>query len=866
MGDRRFQHEQPAIQERFLPEATSKLRDDAYRQLIGAGNDRLGSNKADAPKFDNPYRHSEIAITALRELDGLKDVAPGERISFKDANGFTRLIPVEQYRAMLLITIEKEFSAGINAADRIDQNRLSSTLITINDKLIRENRLVERKQLESSLFVLDAMKHAPSVLRVSYADFLLDQGELTRARKLLDEATERDVEARHNPYLAYTRQRLEAELRARETTITDERNPLVALNSAIEKRTAGDARGAESDFKKAIELAGKIDPKTVAENIKRLDDIKAFNSGNPAVLKALELNKQAWTAICNSGSIAAILYAEFLIEKTRYKEARDLLVNVGHNNQALVKGDKHFEELLQKARNEGKPPEKFDNPFVHLSEVQRLADKEDIEGVRNALEAAVKAADKIDRKLMQENQKELIAQLQQELNPEYRKSQRVLLDAYDQLDHAAAFTRICLARFEIANRNYDRAQALLAEVESADNAFTLRPSVKFAEVKEAAVEPSTWSKVWTATCGLCKELLCDGVSIAVGAGAAILTGWTGPGAIAVGGAAGAATYTGIKTLVFGEKLSWDMPLWGAIDGASGGAAALARTALTRVGGQIVTKEVAASLASKVGADLAKVTAKEGTMAYGKAVAEMGREGLKQLAHKEGLSRWTRMTSHIPLTGAVLGNTQYRAAINSMRGLVARNLAANALVDGGTVLAGSLVYRGIHSAADYSNGKYDNFGDFLSSYGRSVVFDTTKGAGVGCFATSFGYGALGSFGLNGSRELLLGNHKSTAEWLGNSTLGVASDMALGFAPHTLLNGRLGNWLDRGYLRPLVNIGKGGYIAGSPLFSEAAEANNHASIIESRLAEMQRKPADANEVQMRYFTLSPETEFPKLKNRQ
>jgi hypothetical protein len=852
----------PALRDNRVRNHDSQhLRDDAYKAMAQAGIDKIFPRSELKPKFDNPYKHIEKATEAIAELESLKSIPFGHSLQIRDAQGRTRELSIEQYRGLLVLSIEREFRSAIDAADRIEQNKVSVSVINLQERIAKEQNPVERRRLESFVFVLDSMKHASSVTRATYANFLTDHGELSRAKDLLDEASEMDVEAKHNPWFVHSLEKLTNELKVRQNTIADDKNPLIALEAASEKRKAGDASGAESEFKRAVELAKTVDPKVVEENLKRLDKLKSEISWNPAATKELDLQKQAWIAMANAGSIAAVSYADFLVEKGRYKEALPLLVSVGHNNPELVKGDKTFQELLQKARNGGKEPEPFDNPFVHLSNIQGLADKEDMQGVRKELEAAIKAADKIDRQKMQDNKRVVLEQLNEEKDPEHRSNLRALHEAYDQFDHSSAFTRICLARFEIANRNYERAQALLAEVESSDPNFSRRPELKFDELKEASQEPSTLSRIWSATTSFLKELACDGVAIAVGAGAALLTGWTGPGAVAVGGAAGATAYTGMKTLVFGEKFSWDMPLWGAVDGITGGTAALARTALARVGGQIVTKEVAANLACKTGVELAKITAKEGTMAYGKAVAQLGREGLKELAKRENLSLWSRMTSRIPLTGAFLGNDQYRAALNAVRGVTARNVATHALVDGGTAFAGSLVYRGAHGLADYHNGKYQDFGDFLSNYGRSVAFDTTKGAGIGAFATSFGYGGLTSFGLNGSREYMFGKNKTVGDWAGRTMLGTTFDLVLGTPSQFLFNGRLSRFVDRHYGHQPSYGFHGSFIAASPQFYQAAEEKQRADMIERTLAELQKPPENDDQLQRNYFVLPGSNEFPR-----
>jgi hypothetical protein len=856
MGDKRVQlQELPQdLRTGAQEDPSARLHDNAYQGMRRAGSDNTQTHAQSIGKtFDNPYDHIAVAGAALREFESLKDLPAKDKVQVQDGKGQIREVTVEDRRLELAKLAESQFNQGISAADRIDQNKVSQMVMTLKEKIEKETDPTEKAKLQQTADVVDSMKHAPSVTRFAYATFLADGGDFARAKVLLDQAADKDKEAKNDPVFKKVFEKVEAELKARQDQITEGNNPLAAWSTARDKRAAGDIAGAEAEYKRALDLAGKVDAKVVEQNLKQIQEDKTANANNPDKLKELEQKEKAWTAMAHAGAIVSMDYADMLNDQKRYKEAKDLLLKVGMADPQFVKDNKEFGDMLQKARNEGKAPEAFDNPFAHLTNVQELAKKEDMGGVRRELEAAVKAADKIDRKMMQDNKAVIDAQLKEEKDPTKRKELQDMREAYDQFDHAAAFARVCLARFEIANKNYNTAQTLLAQAES-DQTIVNKPDIKFAELKEASIEPSTWDKVWGCTKSILKELVCDGVAILAGAGAVILTGWSGPAALVAGGCAGAAAYTGMKTLVFGEEFSWTMPIWGAVDGVTGGTAALARTALAKVGGKIVTKEIAESMAAKTGADLTKLAAKEGTMAYGKAVQQLGKEGLKELAKKENLSLFTRMTSHVGL-----GNAQYRAGLNALRGVTVRNLAAESFVNGGTALTGSVIYRGVHDGVDYNNGKYTSFGDFASNYGQHVLFDTTKGMGVGAFQTSFGYGSLTSFALNGGREALTGNNKNLTEWAVRSGLGTMNDMVLSM-PGTIVNhGRLGNFLNN-RMPNFMDALNGGYVAATPEFYQAWEANARMQEVQQRLAECQKAPENDGQLQENYFNLPGTDEYP------
>jgi hypothetical protein len=209
-----------------------------------------------------------------------------------------------------------------------------------------------------------------------------------------------------------------------------------------------------------------------------------------------------------------------------------------------------------------------------------------------------------------------------------------------------------------------------------------------------------------------------------GAGAALLTGWSGPAAIGVGAVAGAGAYTAMKALM-GEEIHWYTPLWGALDGATGGAAAIARTALVKTAGGIVSKEMAGSVMTKTGANVAALEGLEG-MKMAQTAQTLAKEGLKQMGKDVGF--WSRMGARVPFTS--LGSAEYRAALNAYRGLKYSNLAINIGVDAGTAGAGALIYHGGHDGVKFANGEYKSFGDFMKNYAGHVTQDAAIGGFVG----------------------------------------------------------------------------------------------------------------------------------------
>ncbi len=504
------------------------------------------------------------------------------------------------------------------------------------------------------------------------------------------------------------------------------------------------------------------------------------------------------------------------------------------------------------------PAKPFENPFNHLTRIQELVKKEDMDGVHRELVAAVKAAGTIDRTLMQANKVQVEEQLKVEQDADKRKHLEDLRGAYDQMDHALAFSKTMLARFELANKNFSGAELLLKQVEGADPTFAHRPEVKFDDLKKAAQEPSTWENVLGATKGILKELVCDAAAVGAAVGAGVVTSETGPGAIGFGLAAGAATYTAARTLVFRDQFSWDMPFWGALDGLSGGTAALARTALVRVGGKLVTKEVAEQMAVKAGVELTGLTAKEGTLAYGKAVEQLGKEGLAQMAKTKNLNFLTRVGSHIPITS--LGNTSYRAGVNAVRGVTMRNMAGGAVVNGGMTFVASSIYRAGHDANDYRTGKYSSLGDLASNYNKHVAGDTIRGLSVGLNGVNLVYGSVGALGLNGVREAVWGDNQSTRQWLDNTVKSSAVDMTLGFGLGFLSQGKSGSFLDQKLNVNGADALRSSYVVSSPLIGAVSEFSGRVGEVAQQIDELLKKPASQGDLQMNFVKTPGPDEYP------
>ncbi len=465
MGDTSTVRDQiPAPLSPVAEDPGQQLRLTAYSAMGEGGSDRLRNQlpASSTRQFDNPYDHITAAGTAIRELEGLKGRGADETIQVTDAQGNIGQETVGALEQQLLQAIQAQFTAAVSAADRINQNGLNSRLMQLYAQEQQTTDPAQLANLKEQQTIFESMKHAPSVARFAYATFLADHGNFAAARPLLDEAARLDPEARSNQTFLRVYDMVNQQVRSQQSTITSENNPFAALQSADQKRQAGDAAGAEAEYKRALQLASQVDPQVVQQNLQRIDEAKQQNAGNQTVLTELNQQEQAWTAMAHATTLVRMDYADFLISQRRQPEAQQLLSQVTASDGAYVAGSPEFAQLQGKAGNASNAGEQtFDDPFQHLQKFQELYNKNDQQAARKELEAAMTAAGAINRDQMKSNIDAINEQLKVETDPQKKQNLQQMLQVYDSLYHADAFTKICMARYDLAQHNYNAAHALL---------------------------------------------------------------------------------------------------------------------------------------------------------------------------------------------------------------------------------------------------------------------------------------------------------------------------------------------------------------------------------------------------------------------
>ncbi len=804
--------------------------------------------------FDNPYFHISLATSAMREMQILAGRNPEDKITVLDSAGKSTEQAVRERRDALNSIAEKEFASAVRAADMVAKNEVEKSLAVIGLRLKESADEAEKTKLNEQYSALSALRHAPSASRFAFAMYFASNSQLDKAAVLMDEAATLDPEAAKDAQFNFFRKQVSDALLMHQTKLVDSSEymlPLLNLRIANEFRQNGDLASAEKYLIDSISRADKLDKQVIATQLKSLDELLTDNKQNADALQSYGEQKVAWMAVANSPAIARMNYADLLLQEKRYKDAELQLNEVKTRFPEFVKGQKQFTDMLELARSEGKSAPDT-NPFAHLEGFQKALEKGDIAAARNELLAAKKAADSIDRELMQHNKKVIQDQLARETNSEKISQLKQVWQIYDAFDHAAAFARVTLGKFELAAKNYNLASDNLKQARSLDPSFTARPEIGFDKLLESSNEPSLFSKVLDFTKNMLKELMADAAAVAAGAGAVVLTGWSGPAAVAAGAVSGAAVYTAVKALM-GDEIHWYTPLWGAVDGASGGLGMLARQTLVNVGGKIVSQEVAQAAVLRTGGSLSSLVGLEGVQ-MADAAKELASSGLKAMGKDIGF--WSRIASSVPFVGA--GNAEYRAALSAYRALTVTDAAVHAGINLGTAAAMSASYRAAREGYSWYSGEHANFAEFAKAYGTAVLRDSVSGMVMGGFSDGYTDGLVFTVTTNGVKAAF-SSPANSMEFFNKWATGSSQDLAFGTVSYLLGMGAHagGRWINPTIPGNFRNI----YSPSVPLWSQAYYTRDYIqSTVTPLVNEMQRVPT-VQELVGRYKTYpGPYFSFP------
>jgi tetratricopeptide (TPR) repeat protein len=629
----------------------------------------------------------------LKQIQGLSG---GSSIRVQDRNGAVQSVNVAELRRQLNDGINSAYKESIRNLDRIDPVVLEKTIANAAAELKKSPNQGAIHNIETIEICEQALKAGKDVC-IAWSTFLVDRAvdnmaisggqtqsstqDFKAASDILNKVSEQDRK---------TDGRVTGLL---ETIVKAERGqldqflPALLCEQALVKVFAGNSTDAESMFRQAI---ARSDANGIAKDV------------DPA--------------LDHLSSNIRIQYMKVLIQSQKLEEATVIHDEVLKLDRDFALRNTEFRTIDEALFFNGKP----ENPYANLSKLQAAFERKDMQSADKYLRAFEEGSKEVNRDGRQTEKikelKDLIDKEKDVALVEPLKQELAIREAYLRAPLVGDYLH---GRLALAAGDKVGAKVLFEHLESVDPRFSSDPKLEMHKLIEMCNSVDQ-SGIWATTKNFLKELSCDVVAISAGIGAAVLTGWTGPGALAVGGGAGAISYTGMKALVFGtDSITWTTPLWGALDGMSGGGAALARNGLTKFGGRLITKELAERTVLQAGGEVAGLAGLEG-FELGAQGTVLARQGLTRVGSE--LPMLTRFRSALPFAG---GDAEYRAALSSYRSIRNTYYGLNAARDFGATATSSFIFNCGKGATNYYEGKTD----FLET-SSDILSNTTKDGAIG----------------------------------------------------------------------------------------------------------------------------------------
>lgn len=719
--------------------------------------ERANLNQTEASK--NPADHLSAAATYASTLKQIERLHPDDLIQDHSTN-LPGTRTVGELRRELTKAAELEFGEAIRCANNIDLVKAASLIGAIEERLNNgapaqlqlklDTHKVATDETTRTAESLDRMSRAqlellrtmtielcrlPLVSAAQAASFCLDVGQSDKADKFITEAKRAHPSASNDEYFA----RIENQIgiNSRLKVLTNGANPLDTLQEAYRERMAGASKTAASLYEKAMLQAANLDQKTIRQRLKDLQKEEANTAPFSPQRSHIKDERDRLEELVHAKAIAQSDSAAFEISQGKFDDALKLL-DLNFDRKFIAQHPLMYLQLVASAKSGGKIGSLFESE-EHLQAFQRSLDPEhfDLSRARSELDAAFRcnahlpliSRELIDVLEFQQSQGYRLARdRQREKDPERRDSLVQKSKEVDETIRSLKLLRdlppraeLTEAVFLIASKDFSKAEKVLnsmtaTSVGQSGWEFVWEHREAIYNLREIAANPvklqgeeATWKR-------LCKEALCDVAAIGAGAGTVALTSWTGPGALVAGGAAGAAGYTGMKYLLNGE-VSWTDPLWGTLDGISGGTSLMARRLALKSLSEGAATVAAERAAAAAGVDMAAL---EGTSST-RLVFETERLARQSLKEMGGEPLWTASR-----------------AVGRLGLLNARNLW---LSDMAGVAAGSSLYRGAQVTQRLASGGFDNVnGQYTTgqeklnaafgTFNRNVALDTLTGGVAG----------------------------------------------------------------------------------------------------------------------------------------
>jgi tetratricopeptide (TPR) repeat protein len=680
---------------RFVP-GENRLANEAWTPRLIINDTATEKISTQAQTAQQHAVRANNLIDQLKQIQGLSDTA---ELKVQDSTKEISLVKVSDLRRRLNEGINEAFGESLRRLSLVDPKTAEVAIASAAAALKKRPDPLETMKHIQTIEMCEQIMHAPKEVRIAWSTYQVDRAVDNMARLgYLDSTSRRDFKQAAEILQALPDGERKNDRRRADLldTIAKGTNgkldaflPGLLCEQAQIKAAAGNTDEAEQMFRSAIE--------------------RADQRGN---------RKDDDPSIEHLASTIRIQYLKSLLQTQKLDLAADVQQQLLTRDRDFVLRNTEFRTIDEALFFKGKA----ENPYVNVSKLQAAFERKDMQEADRFLKLFEQGAKEVNRDGRQtEKIKELKELISKEIDAttlDSLKQELAIRQAYLRAPSVGDYLH---GRLALAAGDKQGARALFERLKKDDGEFASDPKLEIGKLVEMcdAVEESG---AWAATKHFLKELACDVVAIGAGIGAAVLTGWSGPAALAVGAGAGAASYTGMKAMLFGtDSITWTTPVWGALDGMSGGGAALARNGLTRIGGKLISKEMAERTVLRAGGEVSGLAGLEGFELGGRATMA-AKQGLKELG--VDLPRLTRFRSAIPMAG---GDAEYRAALSGYRSIRNTYYGLNAARDFGATATGSFIFNSGRGAANYYEGKTG----FLET-GEDIASNTLKDGMLGVF--------------------------------------------------------------------------------------------------------------------------------------
>ena len=784
-----------------------------------------------------------------------------------DAAMFNKLVAVDDVAARKQGAMQ---ALGIPAGTQIGGDQLANAILNAPDQKTL-NQLSELASLNEMERMFKEQggeaavsRHLPAMLGLEYADFLSrykggvtanpDQpSQIITAVDVLNQA--RNAEMIANPRAQDVAARTgDQQVQNQSLVIADDKNPLVALRQAM---NSSDPKEAQRLAEQSVELAKGIDPKDCARHVTELQ--QKIAAATPDQVQGLQMQMASWDQLSHAGGLSEAYAGYFALRNGDHGKATDHLLKAAGDPTAVAsmtdgRGQPLYDTLLKAALSGGKQDlgQTVTDVATLMNNAQQLAKQSDSEkdpkkkdeDLNNAIKASEQAlqkastlttlahddAVKLDKQLQELNKKP--AGEQSEADKAMIKQLTEYKNQFGQISQYQSMAMMSLAFWDVSKGDGQAAKKQLDDMGKLDNDYlkdeknkkayeelqqTVDKAIHNKEVDDKAwYDPTKWAEKgwdWIKDHG---KMVALGVAAISAIGIGAICSATGVGAtvgvplmIAGGALIGTAAGAGAE-MAGGHKDNFFSAAWDVAPSALTGSTVAALTLGTGVIGAGAAGSAEAAAAG--GTEAALAGGAEATQAVGAA------------------SRLGGLMSNLsnPFAERILLNSAWQ------RG---------ALIGA----AGGLPWNLGEMRDNYAAGKYHNFGEALTDFGRNEAMFTVTGG-------TTGLGVKGFLAVNAAKNTVFEatnpyqSNRNALDFVESVAMDTGTDYLLGKLGH----GKMNQWHVGGFQD-----------AALPYFSQSTRPLLHGMVDSLKMQGDIRYFTPLVEEQTRQYGAASEEEIAQIK---